>query len=47
LRDSEYKGTAAYDLVLQLAEQSIGPDPEWYRKEFIGLVKMAQWMDER
>ena len=47
LRDSEYKGTAAYDLVLQLAEQSIGPDREWYRKEFIGLVKMAQWMDER
>ncbi len=47
LRDSEYKGTAAYDLVLQLAEQSIGPDREWYRKEFIGLVKMAQWLDER
>ena len=47
LRDSEYRGGADYDLVLQLAEQSIGPDREWYRKEFIGLVKTAQWIDER
>jgi Ca-activated chloride channel family protein len=47
LRDSEYIGGADYDFVLQLAEQSIGPDREWYRKEFIGLVKTAQWIDER
>jgi len=47
LRDSEYKGTAVYDLVLQLAEQSIGLDREWYRKEFMGLVKIAQWLDVR
>ncbi len=47
LRESEYKGTAAYDLVLQLAEQSIGLDREWYRKEFMGLVKIAQWLDVR
>jgi Ca-activated chloride channel family protein len=47
LKDSNYKGGADYDLVLRLAEQSIGPDREWYRKEFIGLVKTAQWIDER
>ena len=47
LRESEYKGTAVYDLVLQLAEQSIGLDREWYRKEFMGLVKIAQWLDVR
>ena len=47
LRDSVLRGDADYDLVLQLAEWSIGLDPEWYRKEFIGLVKTAQWIDER
>ncbi|HEB29681.1 MAG TPA: DUF3520 domain-containing protein, partial [Spirochaetes bacterium] len=43
LKDSEYKGSADYSLVLELAEQSIGIDREWYRKEFLGLVKSAQW----
>jgi Ca-activated chloride channel family protein len=47
LRDSDYKGAASYDLVLELAEKSIGPDREWYRKEFIGLVQMAEWLDTR
>jgi Ca-activated chloride channel family protein len=45
LRDSDLKGTASYDLVLQLAEDSLGADREWYRKEFLGLVKTAQWID--
>ncbi len=45
LSDSDYKGAASYGLVLELAEKSIGPDREWYRKEFIGLVKMAEWLD--
>jgi Ca-activated chloride channel family protein len=45
LRDSDLRGTASYDLVLQLAEQSLGADLEWYRKEFLGLVKTAQWLD--
>jgi Ca-activated chloride channel family protein len=43
LKDSEYKGSAGYSLVLELAEQSIGIDSEGYRKEFLGLVKSAQW----
>jgi len=45
LRDSIYKGTADYQLALGLAEQALGEDREWYRKEFLGLVKTAQWLD--
>ena len=44
LKDPEYKGSADCDLVLELDEQSIGIDREGYRKEFSGLVKMAQWL---
>jgi Ca-activated chloride channel family protein len=45
LRDSIYRGTADYELALELAEQALGQDREWYRKEFLGLVKTAQWLD--
>jgi Ca-activated chloride channel family protein len=42
LRDSAYKGTADYDLVLELAGQALGPDREGYRREFLSLVKTAR-----
>jgi len=42
LRDSVYRGTADYSLVLQLAGQALGQDREGYRKEFLGLVQTAK-----
>jgi Ca-activated chloride channel family protein len=42
LRDSEYKGQASYDLVLQLAREARGQDPEGYRTEFISMVERAR-----
>ena len=42
LRDSQYKGNASFESVLELAQGSIGEDPDGYRQEFIGLVKRAR-----
>jgi Ca-activated chloride channel family protein len=39
LKNSEYKGVANYDMVLNLARSSKGKDKEGYRAEFIRLVK--------
>ena len=45
LRDSVYRGTAGYDLTLELAGQALGQDREGYREEFLTLVKTAQRLD--
>lgn len=45
LRDSKFKSAANYDQVLELAQNSLGEDPEGYRAEFIGLVKRAMALD--
>ena len=42
LRDSPHKGTATWDAVLELAEESKGVDAGGYRQEFVGLVKKAK-----
>ncbi len=42
LRDSENKGTASFDSVLELAEPCIHRDSDDYRKEFIELVELAK-----
>jgi Ca-activated chloride channel family protein len=42
LRNSEYKGTASYDLVLALARSAQGEDVEGYRGEFISMVERAR-----
>jgi Ca-activated chloride channel family protein len=42
LRDSEFKGSASFDAVIELAEESKGEDKEGYRAEFINLVKRAK-----
>jgi Ca-activated chloride channel family protein len=42
LRNSEYKGTASYDLVLALARDARGEDAEGYRNEFITMVERAR-----
>ena len=40
LRDSPHKGTATYDVVLELAAgEAWATDKEGYRREFIELVK--------
>jgi Ca-activated chloride channel family protein len=38
LRNSEFKGNASYEKVIQLANSSLGKDEEGYRKEFVKLV---------
>ncbi|MCF7816965.1 MAG: von Willebrand factor type A domain-containing protein [Kiritimatiellales bacterium] len=47
LRNSEYKGDAGYNAVLDQARESRGTDAEGYRAEFIRLVEKAQLLDSR
>lgn len=42
LRESEYKGDASFNDVLNLAEKSKGVDLEGYRSEFIKMVEASQ-----
>ncbi len=42
LRQSEYKGTATYKNIFQLATGAVENDQLGYRKEFINLLKAAQ-----
>jgi Ca-activated chloride channel family protein len=42
LRDSEHRGNATYDAVLELAEEGLGEDQHGYRAEFLEIVKRAK-----
>ncbi len=42
LRDSEHKGAATFDSVLELGEEGVGDDPYGYRTEFLELVRKAK-----
>jgi Ca-activated chloride channel family protein len=42
LRDSEYKGNASLQQVLEWAQQGKGADVNGYRADFIELVRKAQ-----
>ena len=42
LRNSENKGQASYEMVLALARDARGEDPEGYRGEFISMVERAR-----
>jgi Ca-activated chloride channel homolog len=42
LRNSEFKGSANYELVMSLARDAQGEDPEGYRGEFISMVERAR-----
>jgi Ca-activated chloride channel homolog len=42
LRNSDHKGEASYDMVLALARDARGEDPEGYRGEFISMVERAR-----
>ena len=43
LNDSEYKGDASYETVLELLKQA--PLSDAYREEFFSLVKIAQRLE--
>ena len=42
LRDSEYKGNATYDMVIELAKKGLENDKHGYRREFIRLVETVK-----
>ena len=42
LRGSKYKGSVNYNMVWNLAKNSLGTDPNGYRAEFLRLVRMAE-----
>ena len=45
LRNSEYRGSATFDSVLELARANRGTDTDGYRAEFIRLVELARNME--
>lgn len=45
LRNSEYKGTATYAQILELARKAKGTDDQGYRAEFIRMVEMSEMLD--
>ncbi|HHP7242804.1 MAG TPA: von Willebrand factor type A domain-containing protein [Cyclobacteriaceae bacterium] len=47
LRDSEFKGKTDQQLILDLANGSIGEDENGYRLEFINLVKSSSFLAKR
>lgn len=46
LRQSEFKGMANYEQVINLAKNAKGADEEGYRAEFLKLVKTAKMLDK-
>ena len=46
LRDSEFKGNATYDQVLDWARNAKGKDTEGYRAEFVRLVETTQLLSK-
>jgi Ca-activated chloride channel family protein len=44
LTDSEFKGSASFDRILELARGSIGSDLEGYRTEFVQLVETCKML---
>lgn len=46
LRDSDFKGNASYDKVINLAKQGLNNDERGYRREFIRLVEAAKGLDK-
>ena len=46
LRDSEYKGEATFNQVLDLAAQAKGKDPQGYRTAFMQLVERSQTLQQ-
>ncbi|NQU20313.1 MAG: VWA domain-containing protein [Candidatus Nealsonbacteria bacterium] len=47
LRNSQHRGTATYDAVLEIATASKGPDEHGYRSEFLKMVRRAKALAQR
>jgi Ca-activated chloride channel family protein len=47
LRDSEYKGSASWSRVVDLARGAVGQDPDGYRSEFLVLARNAESLATR
>jgi Ca-activated chloride channel family protein len=47
LRNSQYRGSASYDNVLELAKAGLKDDDHGYRAEFVDLVKRAKEISEK
>lgn len=45
LRDSDFKGEATYEKVIELAKQGLDKDDNGYRREFIRLVEAAKGLE--
>lgn len=46
LNDSEYKGTATYDSVIDLASEGIGEDELGFRTEFLHIADMLRYVEK-
>ena len=46
LRNSDYKGKATFNQVLDLADQAKGKDPQGYRMAFMQLVERSQTLQQ-
>jgi Ca-activated chloride channel family protein len=42
LRDSPYKGNAAFTNIISMARDAVGKDPSGYRKGFVELAQKAK-----
>jgi len=47
LRDSQHKGNASWDEVINIARRNMGEDPFGYRHEFIGLAEQVRKLAPR
>lgn len=46
IKDSEFRGNATYEKVLDLANASLGDDKQGYRREFVRLVEAVAQMNQ-
>ena len=46
LKDSDFKGEATYDKVIETANKGLSFDPEGYRAEFVSLVQSAKGLNK-
>ena len=42
LRESQFRGAANFDMILELGAEGKGPDPKGRRAEFLQLVEKAK-----
>ena len=45
LKDSDFKGEASYNQVIETARKGLSNDPEGYRAEFIRLVQSTKGLN--